>query len=151
LVEELNRLTKKGVWSQKEKTKSSVVHSSYPKKILRIQMLPNLSVTVHGEKNSLLNYEKVLIPFGAFPDQVFHLIDMSARDVCYNHFTEPQSYMSGNRKRTVTIPDIKRKFKPVLDFLFEKKYQLQVLIYFSKEIRKAEKEELEDDYSTEGN
>jgi hypothetical protein len=151
LVEELNRLTKKGHWSQKTNIKSSVVHSSYPTKILRIQMLPNLFVTVHGQKNSKLNYEKVLIPFGAFPDQVFHLIDISARDVCYNHFTEPLSYMSGNRKQTVTVSDTKQKFKPVLDFLFEKKYQLQVLIYFSKKIRKAEKEELEDEYSTEGN
>ena len=114
-------------------------------------MLPNLFVTVHGQKNSKLNYEKVLIPFGVFPDQVFHLIDISARDVCYNHFTEPLSYMSGNRKRTVTISETKLKFKPVLDFLFEKKYQLQVLIYFSKKIRKAEKEELEDEYSTKGN
>ena len=151
LVEELNRLTKKGVWYQKTDIKSSVVHSSYPKKVLRVQMLSNLCVTVHGQKRSKQNYEKVLIPFGSFPDQVFHLIDISARDVCYNHFTDPSSYMSRSRKRTVTVSKTKMEVKPILEFLFQKKYQLQVLISLSKKIRDAENQEFEEEYSIDKN
>ena len=36
LTEELNRLTKVGRWNQKGKTKSSITHTSYPTKVLRI-------------------------------------------------------------------------------------------------------------------
>ncbi len=145
LVEELNRLTEKGNWSQKENIQSSIIHSSYPTKVLRVQMLPNLFLTIHGQKKSKQNYEKVLIPFGASPAQVFHLIDISARDICYNHFTKPKNYISGNKKQTVTISKTKHSLKPILEFMFKKKYQLQVLISMTKRIKDAEKWEQENE------
>ena len=149
LVEELSRLTGKGEWSQKENIKSSITHSSYPTKVLRIQMLPNLFLTVHGQKKSKQHYEKVLIPFGAFPDQVFHLIDISARDICYNHFIKPEEYFSGKRKQTVTISETKQNLKPLLEFVFEKKYQIQVLMSLTKKIKEAEKHEMESELDAE--
>ena len=149
LVEELNRLTGKGEWSQKENIKSSIIHSSYPTKILRIQMLPNLFLTVHGQKKSKKHYEKVLIPFGAFPDQVFNLIDISARDICYNHCVKPEEYFSGKRKQTVTISETKQNMKPLLEFVFKNRYQIQVLMSLTKKIKEAEKHEMESELDAE--
>jgi hypothetical protein len=85
LHEELNRLGegKRGTWEISSKTKAHNIlyHTSAPTRHLHIEILPNFCITVHGKRNKSQQYEKILIPFGAHPDQVFSLLDIAARDI----------------------------------------------------------------------
>jgi len=61
-------------------------------------MLPNLSLTIQGKTRSKNYYEKIFVPFGAYPDQVYHLIYMAARDIYKKHFDNPSIYQNKKKK-----------------------------------------------------
>lgn len=143
LVDELKRLCKTGEWKHKENIKSSIVHSSIPARVLYVQMLPNMFITVQGKKRSKKFYEKILIPFGAYPDQVYHMMDIAARGIYYKHFENPSIYLNNKKKQTITMTESRKRIKPILEFLYKYKCELQVLLSTGKLIKQANKKDLE--------
>ena len=141
LAEELNRLVSKGKWEQKDHSEASIYHDSNKKRILYVQVMPNLSITVQGKFKSKSSYGKILIPLGIHPDQVFHFMHIAARGVYYKHFQKPGNYLNNNKKfskkRTVT----KKNIEPLLGFLYDNKSILTILVSFSSIAREAEKED----------
>lgn len=136
LTAHLQRLSVEGrEWYQKDKIRSSIVHSSIPRRVLYVQMLPNLSITIQGKTKSKKYYEKIFVPFGAYPDQVYHLIYMAARDVYYKHFDNPSLYLNTKKKLTKKRLNEEKKIEQLLFFIYKYKFQLQVLLSSTKLIK----------------
>jgi hypothetical protein len=136
LFEELRRLLKKGEWKRLRSNKIS--HTSV-KTRLKFSLLPNYYVTIQGMDGKNPKYEKILIPFGAHPDQIFNLFDIAAREIYHRHFNDYKLYLNDNRKLTKTISATKTKYKYILQFIHDNRYQLQVLLQSNKTIRDEQK------------
>ncbi|ERP30702.1 hypothetical protein [Chitinivibrio alkaliphilus] len=138
LTAHLNRLSVEGrSWTRKKNHPSSIKHSSIPTRVLYVQILPNLSLTIQGKTKSKSYYEKILVPFGAYPDQVYHLLYMAARDIYYKHFDNPSIYLNSNRKLTASRLTEEEAIKDLLEFVYTYKFQLQVLLSSTKLVRDA--------------
>jgi len=98
LLEELDRLNegKKGYWYFE---KNRLGHSSYPSKFLSIEILSNLTISIQGKKATNALFDKIIIPFGIHPDQVFNLIEIAAREICYGFFGDSVKTYLANKKR----------------------------------------------------
>lgn len=138
LHEELDRLGegKRGTWVVSSKTKAHnlLYHTSAPTRYLHIEILPNFFITVHGKRNKSQQYEKILIPFGAHPDQVFSLLDIAARDIYHLHFENTELYLGNKRRLTRNVSEIRENNLQILNFVFRYKYELQVLFMISASI-----------------
>ena len=96
LLEELRMLSegKPGHWepvSQGERS-ARFRHSRARTRSLIITMLSDCSLAVESKKGKKPQCEKILIPFGAPPDQTAHLIRLTARDVFRAHFDKPNAF-----------------------------------------------------------
>jgi len=132
LLEELNRLNKsKGSSWEFIKTKSKAIRMSYsrqPSKVLELKLLSNLSITIQTTKNNKQQTEKLFLPLNVQPDQLFHLLDLFAREIYYLHFKDQvKLYLGRNRKLTTTVSAGKEKLRPKLDVLFMHYSTLRVL------------------------
>ena len=132
LLEELTRLGqgKRGVWSRgpKRARRVTLVHSSRPAGVLSIDVLPGLTVAVQGQTGGRAEFEKLLVPFGAHPDQVFNLLDLAARDIYHHYFEKPELYLgSARRLRTAKSP-AREAQESLFRFLHEHRYSLSVLL-----------------------
>jgi hypothetical protein len=94
LIQELNRLkTDTGEWSIKINKKSvTISHSRTYKKILYIEILLNLNVTIQSKKNDTPLYEKIIVPFGTNADQVYNMIDISCIDIYEYSFGNTEKF-----------------------------------------------------------
>jgi hypothetical protein len=135
LVEELNRIGQPGKdeWSIVSEGTSRVKlkHSSQPKRFLRVEMLPSYSIAIQGKGPKQAKFEKILIPFGAHPDQVFNLIDIAARDIYHRHFSDPSLYLGSSRRLRKSRTDQKNLYKQLFTFMAKRRYELQVLLTLS--------------------
>ena len=149
LHDELNRLGegKRGGWKIKRgKEKSTqLVHSSVYAPVY-VELLPNGSITVQGRGKNFALYEKVLVPYGSHPDQIFNLLDMAARDIYHFHFNDPAIYLGNRRRQRVTRSETKQKYLEVFDFIHRHRHQLQVLFMLSSRIWKAEQDAIKMEY-----
>jgi hypothetical protein len=54
---------------------------------MSVELTPGLTVTVQGLQYSRrAEFDKIVVPFGAHPDQVTNLLDIAARDVFHKFF-----------------------------------------------------------------
>ncbi|MFW5781646.1 MAG: PD-(D/E)XK nuclease family protein [Bacteroidota bacterium] len=136
LFEELKRLNEgaRGEWREKQgKSKSKLIHSSKPKTPLFIGVLPNLSIAVYSEKNNKQQYDKLLIPFGSNPDQIYNLMDIAARDLYSLHFGKNYKlYLGNSRRQTATVSENRKAFRDLFDFIYRNKLELQVLFTLAR-------------------
>jgi len=147
LTEHLNRLRKTGNWEQKENIASSIKHTSVPKRVLYLQMMPNLALTVQGKAKSKAYYEKILIPFGTIPDQVYHLMYIAAKDIYRKHFSDIDIYKNTNKKLTKSRLKSEKEIYELLNFIYEYNHYLQVMLTITKMVKKANKvEEVRETY-----
>lgn len=135
LGEELRRLNsdKAGEWSEpkgKNKKLLRLTHSSAPTKELQIELLNNLTITAHTRRRGDAFYEKIIVPFGVHPDQIFNLMDIAARDIFYGHFGQEsvKRYLSDKRRLTKTQSEAKAKHKPLFEFLYKYQHELKVML-----------------------
>ena len=132
LLEELRRLNRgmTGEWGVETKSNQTVrlVHSSAPEQWLYVEMLPTFSVTLQTRYNSRDQYEKILVPFGAEPDQVFNQLDVSARDIYYQHFASPDNYLGNKRRLRATLTPKKKQYQELFKFLHRNQSEVQLLL-----------------------
>ncbi len=142
LVEELNRIGQPGkdAWSivSEGVNQYKLKHSSLPKSFLNVAMLPSYSITVQGKRRKQAKFEKILIPFGAHPDQVFNLIDVAARDIYHRHFDNPSLYFGSRRRLRKTRTDQKTLYAQLFKFMAKYRYELQVLLTLSPFVWKSQ-------------
>lgn len=146
LLEELQRICGKGIWSfSREAGKSIVInHSSSSKRPMYIELLPNLSVTVQSRRGSgKALFEKIILPYGINTDQIYNLIDITARDIYHLYFQRGTDYLSGNKRCTKTRSEKKKHWEPVFDFLYHHHNELKILFTLSQYVWNAQKIELQ--------
>ena len=144
LEEELNRLDgqRTDAWSIKEiadpkkGNKVELVHSANPKSPLLLELLPSLSIAVQGRRAGKASFEKIVIPYGVNTDQIFNMLDITARDICKLHFEAavvPKNYLNPKSRRISSV-DSKRKqeVKPLFDFVAANYDELKVLFTVSR-------------------
>ncbi len=134
LTEELERTSKEktGTWKLKEKgsqTSNQIHHTSYPSRRLHINLLSNLTIAVEGHDSRGDLFEKVIVPFGCSSDQVYNLLDIAAKDIVRNFFTDSSKYVASTRRKRVLSPK-KAEHKEFFDFVCEYATALQLLLMF---------------------
>lgn len=140
LCEELARLNdgKTGEWhveENKRKSKIMLKHSSFPKKPLYVELLPNFTITVQSLQRKKAVFEKIIVPFGVHPDQIFNLIEIAARDVCHYHFGDSVSnYLNGARRNKTTITQWKQESKEIFEYIYKHQHELKIILSSSKYI-----------------
>jgi len=133
LKDELARLHAAGggQWLVKRDTGQSITlrHSTHARSDLCISMLPGLSVAVEERKGDRrARIDKIIVPFGAHPAQVFNLLDIAARDVYRGHFST--SAVRGDaRWRPVNRGPVKARHEPLLRFVYRHQHALKVVLY----------------------
>ncbi len=147
LKAELDRLGegKTGEWKiEREKGKSvRLGHSTFHQTRLYIEILPNLSLTVQSRKKGKPLFDKIIVPYGANPDQIFNLLDIAARDIYTYIFSENlHRYLANKNRLTSTQIPEKKVAKPVFEFVSKNQQSLKVLFSFSKNIWNAQKFEV---------
>ncbi len=135
LHEELKRLGEgmPGEWKSKSvKTGRSVLwHTSVPKRKLIIEINARYYINVYGTKKGAQQVDKILIPFGAHPEQVFYILDIAARDIYHQYFDDPSRYLSNKKRLTKTLSELKSEYLDFLKFVYKYKHELQVLLAIS--------------------
>jgi hypothetical protein len=154
LHEELSRLLAdgKGSWRIERTSKHSarLVHSINHSRYLYAEMLPNYSITLQTRRDGRAYYDKMLVPFGAPSDQIYNLLDISARDIYYRHFNDASDYLGDKRRLTATVTPNKREYRPVFDFLHERRFELEVMLTLSEHVWEAARDVLEVEQRREG-
>lgn len=146
---ELERLrgSKPGQWEKHENSNSfSLEHSRHPSKKLHLELLPDCSVTIQTRVGPKQLSEKILVPFGAHPDQVLNLLQLAARDVYSSkHFDHPELYKDDVRRRRKSIAEEDESL-PLFKFIHRHQHSLRVCFLMNKAVRR----ELELEYEREG-
>ena len=131
LLEELQRLRKPetGEWSRNitNDTRAVIYHPARRSAKLNVALTTNLSVMIQGTSRKGAEFEKIIVPFGTLPDQVFNSIDLSARDIYYEYFDNAARYLAGHR-RTKVRSDTKLKNLPLFKFLSQHPSALKVAL-----------------------
>ncbi len=103
-------------------------HSKTPSQHLCVQLLPSYSVVLQTRaKSGKAKYEKILVPFGAHPDQVFNLLDIAARDIYHATFAMPSSALGSKRRLRATKTPLKAEHRNLFAFLYKRRFELRVL------------------------
>jgi hypothetical protein len=141
---------KPGSWkSVPNKHSMILIHSSYPKRKLEINMLPNFTITIQSKfKSKSCLSEKIIVPFGAPPDQIFNLINYAAKDIFKYHFQNPDNFMRRisviQKKKTYT--EKQKEHLSILNFAYEHACELKILMTYSKHCWRAMNIEMKQEY-----
>ena len=142
LFEELTRLDAPdgGQWKFEtsvgpaERISYTVRTASY----LSLELLPGLAVTVQGRRYSgKADFEKIVVPFGAHPDQVMNLLDIAARDVYHKFFESSEPYLGSARRLRTSTTEMETKHRPVFQFVHEHRFALKPMLLQSEQVRRA--------------
>jgi hypothetical protein len=135
LLEELRMLGvgKPGHWEAVTKGERSARfrHTMARTRSLVITMLSDCSLAVESKKGKKPQCEKILIPFGAPPDQTGHLIRLTARDVFRAHFDKPKAFLADSKVSAAENVSL-REAKPLFRFINQYRFQLTALLSMSR-------------------
>jgi hypothetical protein len=133
LYEELSRLheDRGGHWELKDPGGAtvSIRHSTQGVSRLEVSRLPRLSVAIHGHAHGRPAFEKIIVPFGAHPDQVFNLVDLAAREIYWKHFKTPGDHIGDARKRPVTQGTAERRHEGLFRLAYRRPHALRLLVH----------------------
>ena len=115
-------------------------HSTQGVSNLRVTLLPGLSVVVDGRAHGRQTFDKIIVPFGAHPDQVFNLLDLAAREIYCQHFDNPETHLRDARRRPATRGPAKLQHESLFRFVHRHQYALRVLLLRSLAMASAEPE-----------
>ncbi len=156
LLDELVRLGegKTGTWTKgSERSTVHLLHSSYAARRLRVEMLPNFSITIQGLRSGRAHFEKILVPFGAHPDQVVNLLEIAARDIYHLQFDDTHRYLGKAKRHRSRRTEVQKIYAPLFRDAYRYAGQLQALFLGSDHAwaaaasaaRELEESEPEDD------
>jgi hypothetical protein len=142
MFEELTRLDAPdgGEWTLEPSSGSSerIGYSVRTASYLSLQLLPGLAVTVQGRHHSgKAEFDKIVVPFGAHPDQVMNLLDIAARDIYHKFFASHEPYLGGARRLRTSTTDMEIKHRPVFQFVHEHRFALKPILLQSAHVRQA--------------
>jgi hypothetical protein len=146
---ELKRLNegKTGSWDIRTQKGQGVTigHTSRPRTLLYLELLPNLSITLQSRKKGKPIFDKIIVPYGSNSDQIFNLLDIAARDVYHYHFKgNPNRYLANRRRQSANHSKEKNEYRDLFDFVYKNQHELQVLFTLSDSIWEAQKKEIEE-------
>lgn len=146
LMEELQRLGdgKSGEWKigKTNKNRVSIFHTSSSKRPLYVELLPNFTITVQARKSKIPLFEKIIVPFGVHPDQIFNLIDIAARDIYYFHFNSSTAlYLANKRRLSSTRTSKKEELAYIFNYVYKNQLELKIILASSKYAWEALKNE----------
>jgi len=58
---------------------------------------------------------------------VFNLMHITARDLYWVHFDKPKAFL-GKRHRRTGLEDVEQQFKPLFNFIWKHRFELQALL-----------------------
>lgn len=145
LYEELVRLDKPdgGQW-ELEKTKCEaerceaerISYTVRTAAYLTLELTPGLTVTVQGRRyNGKAEFDKIVVPFGAHPDQVINLLDVAARDIYHKFFGKPTAHLGTARRLRTTWTEKEKEHWPLFQFINQFRYALKSMLLQSAEVR----------------
>lgn len=147
LLEELNRIANENngsIWEKIGKEGHKISHSRY-KKYVELGFLSRLTLTAQGfTKKRIPIFEKVILPFGTQVEQVYHLLDICARDIYYFYFVDEaqrKKYLGNSRKIDFKRSKIKMHYWDLFDFAYKNRFKLQVLLEELPKLYKSISEE----------
>ena len=159
LLEELNRLLVKGEknWTfvEEDPMKNFHVklsHSRYPSRQIYVNMLPNSSLTIQVKKGSDAIFEKLLVPYGAPVDQLYNMIDLTARKISREKYFREESvdnYLADRRLLRETRKEKQNRYDDLFSFLADKRFHLQMLFSLADSTWKAAKTQQEEEQEAE--
>jgi hypothetical protein len=140
LFEELVRLDKpdRGHWSIEDSTESAerISYTVRTAAYLSVELTPGLTVTVQGRQYSgKAEFDKIVVPFGAHPDQVTNLLDIAARDVFHKFFQRHADYLGDARRLRTTLTEKEIQHRPVFEFVNKHRHALKPMLLQSREVR----------------
>nr|MEE4267835.1 hypothetical protein [Candidatus Krumholzibacteria bacterium] len=143
IVDELQRLNEgaRGKWSVQRQSKNStrIIHSSKPRTPLYVGIMPNLSIALYNRKRGAQGFDKVLIPFGSNPDQIFNLMDFAARDIYQLHFGENyRLYLGARRRLTSRVVPARAHSRKLFHFVHQHRQEIQLLIPIARRLRRQD-------------
>jgi hypothetical protein len=95
-------------------------------------------VTVQGRRYSgEADFEKIVVPFGAHPDQVMNLLDIAARDIYHKFFESHEPYLGEARRLRESTTEMELVHRPVFQFVHEHRLALKPLLLQSEQVRRA--------------
>lgn len=132
LQEELSRLHAHtgGRWVDPEPSGAAITlrHSTHRVSDVVVALLPGLSVGVHGHSaDGRPTFDKIIVPFGAPPAQVFNLLDLAARDIYRWHL--PPTRRGDARWRPVNRGERKVAHRRLFTFVHRHQQLLRPLLY----------------------
>jgi hypothetical protein len=108
--------------------------SSTQSQELVIGLLPSYAVGLQSRySKKKAKFEKLIVPFGAHSDQVFNLLDITARDIYRLVLAKPSvavkqgRWKRGKARRKANPP----ASRPFFDFLHKRQFELRVLFGFA--------------------
>lgn len=104
---------------------------------LYVEMLPNYSITAQTRSRRGARFEKIVVPFGAPPDQVFNLLDVGARDIYHGHFDKPAHHLGDHRRLRQRATVRGEAYLELFRFLYERRFELRVLLTSARSIWNA--------------
>lgn len=143
LFVELNRLGegKRGAWRLDKSAAQKVIirHSSYPVKSLHVELLPTLSITVQDQYHGRAVIDKIIVPYGARPNQIFNLLDIAARDICHLFFEGQVDLYLADRRRRRNRSAEQKAAEPLFEFVYKHANALKAMFALSSVVREAAK------------
>jgi len=109
-----------------------------------LELLPNLSITVQGKRTGKPIFEKLIVPYGSNTDQIYNLLDLTARDVYHYNFNGNRDrYLADKRRKTAVRTNEKIENESIFDFVSKSQHELKILFTMSQNVWQAQKIELQ--------
>jgi hypothetical protein len=118
-----------GSWTRSTKGQklTTITHSTVRKRKLKVRLLVGCSIAIQSKRKGRPQSDKLLLPFGAPPRQVFNLVHITARDLYWIHFDTPKAYLRKTHRRR-SLDAVEEEFKPVLNLIWKRRFELQALM-----------------------
>ena len=131
IVQELNRTSasKRGTWSIAKRGKKScrIEHSAARTRRIDVGLHSNHALTIRGRSRDRDPFAKVVVPFGAHPDQAFHLLELAAQEVQRGFGSKSAADAGTNGPQSPMRPAASEEQTALFRFAHERRHALRVV------------------------
>jgi hypothetical protein len=119
-----------GEWSirRMSRTRVQLRHGSRPQAPLHLSVQPDLDLALSTRCRGRRRREKLIVPLGANPDQVVHMMRLAAREVYPLHFGEAHGRYRGATVRTSAHAEAWDELREVAGVVGERWGELRMLL-----------------------
>jgi len=98
---------------------------------LTVSMLTNWSLVIQTKYRKRALCDKILVPFGAPPDQTIHLLKLTARDVYGIHFNKLEAF-SSDEQESGRPGEPGKAEKILLESIWDRHFELSALLCLNR-------------------